>query len=193
MWFIDLYIGELEYRITPEPVWVSQLIPYMIIFLPYGYVSFCRTGFRWELNCLKHVKSLELSVPNLAKTVPCHTAVWMPIRSQPMPYHHIIIVKNIGYFLWNREAWRSLNNTWQTFLIPCIRCTNHLCDSSTLSDINQHFIPSLLPIISKCWPIVTSSHMSRPLAIVVSQWLECSRGVSMDAFVSQWRWGRWFE
>ena len=50
----------------------------------------------------------------------------------------IIIVKNIRYLLWNRGAWCSLNNTYQTFLAPCIRCTDHLCDSCALSDINQH-------------------------------------------------------
>ena len=69
----------------------------------------------------------------------------------------IIIVKNIRYILWNRGDWCSLNNTYQTFLALCIRYTDHLWDSRDLSDINQHFIPSLLPMISKCSPIATSS------------------------------------
>ena len=60
---------------------------------------------------------------------------------------YIIITKNIRYLLWNRGFWRSLNNTYQIFLTPCIRCTNRLCDSWGLIDVNPHFIPSLLPKI----------------------------------------------
>ena len=52
--------------------------------------------------------------------------------------------------------------------------------SCALGDINQHLIPSLLPMISKWWLIVTwSTHFSR--------------GVSIDAFLSQWLWGQWFK
>ena len=57
---------------------------------------------------------------------------------------YIIISQNIRYLLWNRGFCRSLNNTYPIFLIPCIRCTNHLCDSCDLTDVNPHFIPSLL-------------------------------------------------
>ena len=57
---------------------------------------------------------------------------------------YIIISKNIRYLLWNRGLWRSLNNTYPIFLTPCIRYTNHLCDSCDLTDVNPHFIPSLL-------------------------------------------------
>ena len=57
---------------------------------------------------------------------------------------YIIITKNICYLLWNRGFCRSLNNTYPIFLTPCIRCTNHLCDSCDLTDVNPHFIPSLL-------------------------------------------------
>ena len=28
---------------------------------------------------------------------------------------------------------------------------------------------------------------------VMSQWPDCSRRFSMDAFLSQWRWGRWYK
>ena len=57
---------------------------------------------------------------------------------------YIMISQNIRYLLWNRGFCRSLNNTYPIFLIPCIRCTNHLCDSCDLTDVNPHFIPSLL-------------------------------------------------
>ena len=53
--------------------------------------------------------------------------------------------KNIHYLLWNRGAWCSLNITYQTFLAPCIRCTNHVCDSCALIDINQHFYSVTAP------------------------------------------------
>ena len=51
---------------------------------------------------------------------------------------YIIITKNIRYLLWNQGLWRSLNNTYPTFLTLCIRCTNHLCDSCDLTDVNPH-------------------------------------------------------
>ena len=47
-----------------------------------------------------------------------------------------------------------------------IRCTNHLCDSCCLTDVNPHFIPSTLPgseapiwfqNVNSCRPIVMSS------------------------------------
>ena len=60
---------------------------------------------------------------------------------------YIIITKNICYLLWNKGLWRSSNNTYPIFLTPCIRCTNHLCDSCDLTDVNPHFIPSLLRMI----------------------------------------------
>ena len=60
---------------------------------------------------------------------------------------YIIITKDIRYLLWNRGRWRSLNNTYPIFLTPCIRCTNQLCDSCDLTDVNPHLIPSLLRMI----------------------------------------------
>ena len=41
--------------------------------------------------------------------------------------------------IWNRGAWRSVHNANQTFLVPCIRCTDHLCDSCRLTGINPNF------------------------------------------------------
>ena len=54
------------------------------------------------------------------------------------PIIYIIISQNIRYLLWNRGFCRSLNNTYPIFLTPCIRCTNHLCDSCDLTDVNPH-------------------------------------------------------
>ena len=54
---------------------------------------------------------------------------------------YIIISKNIRYLLWNQGFWRSLNNTYPIFLTPCIRCTNHLCDSCDLTDRKSTFYP----------------------------------------------------
>ena len=78
-------------------------------------------------------------------------------------------------------------------LAPCIWCSDRLCDSCALSDINQHFIPSLLPVISKCWPIVTSSTHEPTAGNCDVTMTDCSRGVSMDAWLSQWLWGQWFK
>ena len=69
------------------------------------------------------------------------------IRKVNGPRIYIIITKNICYLLWNQGLWRSLNNTYPIFLTPCIRCTNHLCDSCDLTDVNPHFIPWLLRMI----------------------------------------------
>ena len=83
---------------------------------------------------------------------------------------YIIISKNIRYLLWNRGAWRSLNNTHLTFLDPCIRCTNNLCDSCDITDVNPHFIPSLLRKIQNVDLLWRHRYRSRPPAIVTSQW-----------------------
>ena len=96
--------------------------------------------------------------------------------------------KNICYFLWNLCGWRSLNNTYQIFLAPCIRCTDHLCDSCGLTDVNPYCILPLLPMISKCWPIGTSwiyepATGNCDITIVVT----------MDAFLPQWCWDLWFK
>ena len=91
-------------------------------------------------------------------------------------YHHrhiiiyIIISENIRYLLWNRGRWRSLNNTYPIFPTPCIRCTNHLCDSCDLTDVNPHFIPSLLWMIQNVDLLWRHRYKSRSPAIVTSQW-----------------------
>ena len=101
-----------------------------------------------------------------------------------------IIAKNIRYLLRNRYVWRTLNNTYHTFQTSCIRCTKHLCDSFSLTDIHSHFIPSPFPIISKTAVYLLWRHryMNRSLAIVTRYDRLFPRG-SMDAFLSQWRWG----
>ena len=118
----------------------------------------------------------------------------------PLIYHHelndnitIINVKNICYLIWNRCAWCSLNNTYEACLAPCIRCADHLCDSCALSYINQHFISSQLPMISKCWTIVTSSTHEPAAGNCDVTMTYCSRVVSIDAFISQWRWDQRFK
>ena len=83
---------------------------------------------------------------------------------------YIIITKNIRYLLWNRGFWRLLNNTYTIFLTPCIRCTNHLCDSYGLIDVNPHFIPSLIPMIQNVDLLWRHRYKSWPPAIVTSQW-----------------------
>ena len=83
---------------------------------------------------------------------------------------YIIITTNIRYLLWNGRFWRSLNNTYPIFLTPCIRCTNHLCDSCDLTDVNPHFIPSRLRMIQNVDLLWRHRYKSRPPAIVTSQW-----------------------
>ena len=81
-----------------------------------------------------------------------------------VPRIYIIITKNIRYLLWNGGFWRSLNNTYPIFLTPCIRCTNHLCDSCDLTDVNPYFIPSLLQwfkILTYCDVIDTRADHQR--------------------------------
>ena len=98
----------------------------------------------------------------------------------------IIIVKNIRDLLWNRHVWCSLNTIYEAFLAPCIRCTDHLYDTCALRDINQHFIPSLPPMISKCWFIVTSSTHEPAAGNCDVAMTDCSRGVSMDLLSDIW-------
>ena len=83
---------------------------------------------------------------------------------------YIIITKNIRYLLWNWGFWCSLNSTYPTFLTLCIRCTNHLYDSCDLTDVNPHFIPSLLGMIQNVDLLWRHRYKSRPPAIVTSQW-----------------------
>ena len=80
---------------------------------------------------------------------------------------YVVITKNI---CWNRGFWCSLNNTYPIFLTLCIRCTNHLCDSCDLTDVNPHFIPSLLRMIQNFDLLWRHRYKSRPPAIVTSQW-----------------------
>ena len=106
---------------------------------------------------------------------------------------YVMIAKNIRYLRWNEGAWHSFHNTYQTFLNLCIRCTDDLLsDSCCLTDVNPHFIPSpLWRKISKCWPIVTSS-IHEPVATSCDVTMtDCSHAVSMDTFLSQWRWCQW--
>ena len=90
-------------------------------------------------------------------------------------------------------AWCSLNNTYQTFLASCIWYTDHLCDFCGLTHVNIHFILSLLPMISKCWLIVTSSIHESDTSNCDITMTDCSCMLCMDAFLSQWRWGQWFK
>ena len=84
---------------------------------------------------------------------------------------YIIISKNIRYLLWNRGFWRLLNNTYTIYLTPCIWCTNHLCDSYGLIDVDPHFIPSLIPMIQNVDLLWRHRYKSWLPAIVTSQWL----------------------
>ena len=131
---------------------------------------------------------------DIASQIQCEAGdLWPREYLHALPLIYSIIAKNIRYLLWNRDAWFSLNNTYQTFLAPCFRCTDHLCDSCALNGINQHFVPSLLPVISKCLPIVTSSTHEPFAGNCDVTMTDCSRGVSMNAFLSQWRWDQWFK
>ena len=108
---------------------------------------------------------------------------------------YIIITKNICYLLWNRGSWCSLNNIYPIFLTLCIRCTNHLCDSCDLTDVNPLFIPSLLRKIQNVDLLWRHRYKSWPPAIVTSQWpivpawaLQSIRPtvVAVDTFLAQW-------
>ena len=83
-------------------------------------------------------------------------------------YIYTVITKNIRYLLWNRGFWCSLNNTYPIFLTLCIRCTNHLWDSCDLTDVNPHFIPSLLRMIQNVDLLWRHRYKSRRPAIVTS-------------------------
>ena len=75
---------------------------------------------------------------------------------------YIMITKDIRYLLWNRGFWCSLT--------LCIRCTNHLCDSCDLTDVNPNFIPSLLRMIQNVDLYCDDRYKSRSPAVVTSQW-----------------------
>ena len=46
----------------------------------------------------------------------------------------------VGIKLYKHSIWRSFNITYQTFMDPCIRHTDHLCDSCRFTDVIPHFI-----------------------------------------------------
>ena len=102
-----------------------------------------------------------------------------------------IIAKTLRYLRSHRGAWRSFHNTDQTFLVPCIRCTDHLCDSCGLIGVNPHFAAPgcRFDFKIKCWPIVTSSIQESNAIYSDITVTDCSSVVSMDSFLSQWRWG----
>ena len=117
-----------------------------------------------------------------------HHASSKLIFGRPIPSIYIIIAINTRYLLWNRGLWRSLNNTYPTFLTPCIRCTNHLCDSCGLTGVNPHFIPPLLQMIQN---VVTSSIQEPAASHCDVTMTDCFHVVSMDAFLAQWCWLQW--
>ena len=104
----------------------------------------------------------------------------------------IIITKNIRYLLWNGGFWRSLNNTYPIFLTPCIGCTNHLCDSCDLTDVNPHFIPSLPRMIQNIDLLWRHRYKSQPPAIVTSQWSIVPAWLlwTFSSRLAQWCWGQ---
>ena len=95
-------------------------------------------------------------------------AKWVK-RKNTQLHIYIMITKNIRYLLWSQGLWRSLNNAYPIFLTPCIRCTKHLCDSRDLTDVNPHFIPSLLRMNQNVDLLWRHRYKSRSPAIV-SQW-----------------------
>ena len=54
------------------------------------------------------------------------------------------------------------------------------------------FYPVTAPKDSKCWPIVTSSIQELAASNCDVTMTDCSRVVSMDAFLTQWCWGQAF-
>ena len=102
-----------------------------------------------------------------------------------------IIVKNIRYLLWNRNAC-SLNKNYRTFLAPFIRCTDHSCDSCALSDKSQH----LYRHYSRWFKMLTYCDVIDTWADRWKLWRHNDRlflWVSMNALLSQRRWGHWFK
>ena len=107
----------------------------------------------------------------------------------------VIMAKNNCYLHWNQGAWWSFHNNNQLFLAPCIWCTDHLCDSCGLPDVNPHFATPGCHFYFKIkyWPIVTSS-IHEPAAsycdVTDNDWLfPC--GFS-GYFPIKWRWGQWY-
>ena len=55
---------------------------------------------------------------------------------------YVIIAKNIRYLFRNRRAWRSLNNTYQTFLTVFGPPTIYVIPVC-LTDVNSHFAKAI--------------------------------------------------
>ena len=109
--------------------------------------------------------------------------------------------ENIRYLLWNRDFFCSLKNTHTIFLTPCIRCTNHLCDSCGLTDVNPHFVPSMLPMIQNVDLLWRHRYKSWPPAFVtqwpiVPVWFLWTFSYHNDALCveidNDVNWGQWF-
>ena len=121
--------------------------------------------------------------------------LWTDIKDSFSPNFplaiYIITAKNIRYRRWNRGAWNLFYNTYRTIDDLAIRCTNHLRNSCCLTDVNPHFIPSLLSgtdRISKCKQLLNSYDVVDTWAshhIVTLQLQIVSHVVSMGAFVPQ--------
>ena len=99
-----------------------------------------KNKLQWNLIRNLNIFIGENAFENVVCKIP--TTLSRPQWVNGCTYIYIIISQNIRYLLWNRGFCRSLNNTYPIFLTPCIRCTNHSCDSCDLTDVNPHFIPS---------------------------------------------------
>ena len=80
-----------------------------------------------------------------------------------------------------------------TFLAPCIVCIDRLCDSCALRDINQRLSLHYSRWFQNFDLLWRNRHMSRPLAIVTSQWPFVLAGFLLAAFLSKWRWDQCFK
>ena len=92
-------------------------------------------------------------------------------------------------------VWRSIHYTYQTFLALRIWCTDHLCDSCGLTDVNILFRHRFrwLQYVNNWWPIVTWSIYESAACNCDVTMANCSYVVSMDVFLSLWSWRPRFE
>ena len=155
---------------------------------PSGYLHVCAAGEDWVCFCAdnfsistlialgtEHSDCHHAFIYTVDNTLSMEASEWM-IGDVVEFVIYIIISQNIRYLLWNRGGWRSLNITHLTFLDPCIRCTNHLCDSCDLTDVNPHFIPSLLRKIQNVESIQEPTTSNCDVTMT-----DCSRVVAMDS------------
>ena len=89
---------------------------------------------------------------------------------------------------------RFFHNTYQTFLVPYIRSTDHLCDSCRLTDVSPHFTGPQVLVLFQNKQLLTFCDLMHEMHETAASNCDITMTncplVSLDAFLSNWCWNQ---